>query len=299
MKASRITTIVAAIVLTSALALYLGTLRAKTISIYEPNHDIGAYQRVDPRADFTKVKVLRDSGKLSENEITYTYLNKQFKKSDGFIFFDTAVKANERVDNRHLLGNKLGTLSVVVAPDERVVAVSTSVLGSVAGIVRPGDVVSVVGSDGAKLAEFAKVISVGVGVQAGVGVVAPADKTSSGSSSSSGAGGPSSTTGPSSGNLTLLLAVATDEAEALANSNQGVVLVYNPFCKTQADGSIKPIEQDNAASACPQTTGSTKSSSSASSSSSGSSSAATTGSGSTSTNATGSGSTSTSTTGKG
>jgi hypothetical protein len=251
MKASRITIFIAAIVLVSSLSLYLGTLRPDTMTVYRPVHDIGAYQRVD-ESDLKKVKVLKDSEELRRNEITFEVLDKLIKKSDGYIFFDVPVFANERVDKRHLKGNKLGTLSVVVAPDERVVAVSASVLGSVARIVRPGDVVSVVGSDGAKLAEYAKIISVGSGAAAGDGVVT--DPPPGGSKSESGSNGSSSSGGS---NLTLLLAVATDEAEVLANANQGVVLIYNPFCKTQADGSIRPIDQEGAAEACPQTTGGT------------------------------------------
>jgi hypothetical protein len=251
MKASRITIFVAAIVLVSALAVFLASLRAETITIYVPSKDIGAYQRVDEN-DLQELKVLKDAEDIRGNEITFETVDKLIKKSDGYIFFDVPVFKGERVDKRHLKGNKLGTLSVVVAPDERVVAVSASLLGSVARIVRPGDVVSVVGSDGAKLAEYAKIISVGSGAEAGEGVVTDPEN-SKGSSKDSGGGSQSS--GSGSGNLTLLLAVATDEAEVLANANQGVVFIYNPFCKTQADGSIRPIDQEGAAEACPQTTG--------------------------------------------
>lgn len=244
MKASRITTIIAAVVLAAAVAIYLGTLRADTIEVYRPAADIGAFQRIDYQNDLKKIKVLKDSEELRANEITFAHLEKQIKKHDGYIFFDYNVKAGERVDRRHLRGQKLGTLSVVVAPDERVVAVSTSVLGSVAGLANEGDVVSIVGGDGAKLAEFAKVIARGVGAEAANGVSTVKTQSS---------GGEGEGSSNSSGNLTFLLAVATDEAEALANSNQGVVMVYNPFCKVQADGSIRPIDAPNAASACPQT----------------------------------------------
>lgn len=246
MKFSRIIVLLAGLVFVGGLSLYLASLRPQSITVYEPSHAIGAYQRIKT-TDFTKVKVLRD--KHSANDITFDYLSKQLKKHGGFIYFDIAVAKGERVDSRHLRGNQLGTLSVVVAPDERVVAVSASLLGSVAGIVRPGDVVSVVGGDGAKLAEYAKVISVGVGAAAGDGVVTSAPSTSSSSKPSTS----STAASPSNGSLTLLLAVATDEAEALANSNQGVVLIYNPFCKTQPNGDIKAIDQSGASSACPQT----------------------------------------------
>jgi hypothetical protein len=247
-KFSRIILLLAGLVFVGGLSLFLVSLRPDTITVYEPTHAIGAYQRIQ-NGDLVAVKVLKDP--KTPGDITSSSLKAQLKKQGKVLFFDIAVSKGERVDRRHLQGNKLGTLSVVVAPTERVVAVSASVLGSVAGIVRPGDVVSVVGGNGAKLAEYAKVISIGVGSAAGEGVVSSntstAGKTSSSGSSSA-----------SSGNLTLLLAVATDEAEALANSNQGVVLIYNPFCKTKPNGVIEAIDQAGASSACPQSTGSPK-----------------------------------------
>lgn len=245
MKLSRIVIILAALACAAAVAVLAAQLQPATQTVYVPVHDIGAYQPVNPKIDLKKVELLKDD--KSPYALTGKYLADQIKEFDGVVFFEQNVLEGEIIDRRKLGGNAVGSLSVVLGPEERVVAVTSSVVGTAGNIIRAGDVVAVVGGDGGTLADYAKVISVGVGAEAGRRAVG-ADSDNPESTDEQQQQQNAST-------MTLLLGVSSDEAQLIASDNQGVAFVFNPFCKVQADGSIKPIDKPGAADACPEQVG--------------------------------------------
>lgn len=160
---------------------------------------------------------------LTEDEWKEDY-NEKFTITRPFL-------ANQRIDQRNIPSDEETSFGVVL-PDERVIAVTSTVAGISGGLITAGDVVDVqissssaTGGNNTTASEFAKVLCVAASADDCQGVIpdgvnVPSDEENSGTNSD--------------GNMMVVL--AAEEGEAASIAGQAVNLALNPFCQVGSDG---------------------------------------------------------------
>jgi len=186
----------------------------KNETIMVPNQNLPAYSFVDG-SDLTATSVPANS--VTTDDLTQTYFNDNLK---GQFVITSPILQNQRVDKRDIAAT--GSSFAVVLPDERVVAVNSTITGAAVGTIQAGDVVDVAGSSGdTSSSTFDKVLCIGSSAAACQGILPPGVNISVDSTSSS-------------GNVTVLLAVPQMDAPQIAG--QSVNLSLNPFCQIDSQG---------------------------------------------------------------
>ena len=228
-NASLLVGVLLAVVVFALIFISLIGVQQKT-SVMVATKTIPPYTLVNS-SDFASKSVPRDS--VTSNDVSPSDFSSKYNHSVS----TTTILSGQRLDNRLITQSSLGTLSVV-KPTERVVGVSTTFPGSVAGSIQPGLVVDVVGGGGTSgtsgnviLATNAKVM--GVGANAGTGIT-PSQPQNGQSSSSS-----SSSASSSQGGIVVLIAVP--QAAATAIAGQAVSLEIVPNLCFDALGNIQPL----------------------------------------------------------
>jgi hypothetical protein len=163
---------------------------------------------------------------LTEDEYQHDYVDaKRPLVTTARIFKGEAIDTNRvaRVPQRSF---------AVVLPDERVVAASTTLSGSVIGAVQPGDVVDISSSgDGGASVTAAKVLCITTVADGCQGVLPASINPSTAGGGSSGGGGIGAN---QQANVSLILAVPAGDAASVAGST--VTLNLNTYCSFNEKG---------------------------------------------------------------
>lgn len=251
-KRSNLTLImgIAAIILLAILLFaFLTSLRPDTVKALVPKEDIGAFQPVTEDS-FDYADVPTNSPEL-EGLATEATLEGAKEKAtaeeqrEGIWLFSTQTLPKGKIFYADNLTNNSDAGCAIVSPDERVIAVTTTLPGGVAGAVRSGSVVDVStpGSELGGSATYSKVLAVGSteGINGDIcGVPASAPP------------GDGNNPGRSDG---VIMALAVEAAQAQGISGQEVVITLNPFCTVKPTkrygGIIVPVSPEAAAGCAP------------------------------------------------
>jgi hypothetical protein len=220
---SKLIPIIAVIfILAAGGAFYAAFIRAQQlVSVVVAKQNIAAYTLVNG-SEIGSVGVSKSS--VTANNIKWSTYEQKYVHAHKPFITTLQVLAGDRLDSREVAPSGQSSFDVV-SPDERVIAVTTSIVGAGLGTINAGDVVDVEenggnGGSGGAGTTFAKVICIAASAAGCAGVLPPGVTLSVSSS------GSSSTT--SSNLVYVLLSVYTNDAAALAG--QQVSLDLNPFC---------------------------------------------------------------------
>src|SRR5690606_5480272 len=139
------------------------------------------------------------------------------------------------IDKRYIPKEKNASFAVTL-PDERIVAVTSTIAGAAIGTVQAGDVVTVSTSSsplsgGEITSEYAKVLCITSTPSGCQGILPPTVSVNSVKLDES--DGPSAR--GSGDKVIALLSVAEQDAQDLAGASEAT-LTLNPFCRVDADG---------------------------------------------------------------
>lgn len=194
---------------------YLSNQAPQMITAMVPNPAGAGVQafRELTAADLQTIDIPADA-QLDQRIITKAWWDAETRK--GKLYTVTNLLPGQIIDKMAVQANATASYQIVL-PDERVVGVTTDLSGAIGGTLRSGDVVTALLDSGGGLtatqaAQFAKVISIGVGANAGKGV----------------AGTTAPVAGDGASGIQVLLAVDKNDAALAAGKNVRIVL--NPFC---------------------------------------------------------------------
>jgi hypothetical protein len=208
-------------ILFAGVAFYVAFQSARQLeSVVVAKGNIAAYTLVSP-SDISAVGVPK--GSVTANDITWATYEKNYVKANKPLITTLQVLAGDRLDSREVAVDSQSSFDVVSA-DERVVAVTATIVGAGLGTINAGDVVdaqeSSNGGTGGGGTTFAKVICISASAAGCAGVLPPGVTLS--------VTGSSSSTTTSSSLVYVLLSVDANDAAAIAG--QQVSLDLNPFC---------------------------------------------------------------------
>jgi Flp pilus assembly protein CpaB len=202
----------------AAVAFFLALTRVRDESnIIVAKENIAAFSYVD-QSNSEPVGVPKSS--ITENDIT----EKEFNDLENKFATSTSFLAGQRIDKRSIVKGE--SSFGVVLPDERVVAVTSTVSGIGGGLIKPGDIVDVqIGGGSASggnqtVSEFSKVLCVALDPNECQDVVPDGVKV------------PTSQTNSEQ----IMVVLATPENDAASIAGQEVTLSLNPFCRVDARG---------------------------------------------------------------
>lgn len=217
----------AGVVVTAILlgAVIIGS-QPSTQVIYVPNDTVPAFRTLVVDTDLTQVSVKEDE--IFADALTPARVE-ELTSEGRSIYTVERLQKGAPILVSQLSNDPLKALQVV-SSDEQLVGVTTSASGSVAGTLRPGDVVDVVtsGTNSGQVAGFAKVIGFGTIQDAGRGV----------------AGVEEPVEGSDGGDIQVILAVSKNDAAAVAGAE--VSLSKHPYCQVSADGRISAVDETRA-----------------------------------------------------
>lgn len=205
----------------------------KTTAIVEAKSTLSPFIAAQPN-QLESVAVPQAS--VTANDLTWANYQANYVSKNAPLIPTMTVLDGDRLDQRLIAAAPQSSFATVL-PDERVIAVTTSVPGAVLGVVQPGDVVDVQtagnGVNGSQGSQFAKVLCASGSAKGCEGVL-PSGVALSGVSSSS--------SGGQSNPVNVLLVVQKDDAAVLAG--QSVTMSLNPFCAVGADGHFVSLRKD-------------------------------------------------------
>lgn len=205
--------------LVAAVAFFLAFTNSRSQSnIMVAKDNISAFSYVD--SSNVEASAVADSS-ITDNDLTeeeFQDLGEKFAVTDSFL-------AGQRIDSR-AIAEETSSFGVVL-PDERVVAVTSTLAGISGGLIKAGDIVDVQSggssSDGAgdTVSGFAKVLCVALDPNECQGVIPD---------------GVSVPRGDQQTGEQILVILATQQDEAGLISGKEVTLSLNPFCRVDSRG---------------------------------------------------------------
>jgi len=223
------------ILLAGVFAYQLLVAAQNNVDIVVPAKDLAAYSFIDS-GDLTTLGV--PQGSVTDNDLTASEFEDQF---NGEAVITSPILQDQRIDKRSIASGDNASFAVVL-PDERVVAVNSTVSGAAVGTIQAGDVVDVTTtgsglSSAATASGYDKVLCIGTQPSDCQGILPPGVKLNvdSESDNESAAAGDSP--------VTVLLAVPANDASLI--SGQSVNLSLNPFCRVDAEGYFYSPRKDS------------------------------------------------------
>lgn len=200
--------VVSLVVFALALTVFLAGLRPAEMQALVPKENIPAFRQVT-RDMLTSIAI--PESKSLQGQV---FTSADFTQQKGPVYAVSNLGAGQLIYDNQIDGNQVKSYQIV-SPGERVVAVTTTFAGALAGTLQPGNVVDVEGDEGS--ARDAKVISVGVGSAAGQGV-----------------GGVNNPVGASEDSKQIVVMLAVSQGDAPGIAGQEVLMTLNPFCRVEA-----------------------------------------------------------------
>lgn len=222
-------------------ALLMGAVivasQPSTQVIYVPKADIPAFRTLSVESDLEQRQVTEDE--IFADMLTKQSLSELTEDGTRPLYTVTNLQASAPIQLAQVSTDARLALQIV-SDDEQLIGVTTSSAGSIAGTLRPGDVVDIHLDGAGQQADFsfqpedltyAKVIGFGRLEDAGRGV----------------AGVENPVGGSDDSEIQVILAVAQPAASAVAG--QEVSLSKRPYCTVADTGRISPVD-DSKADAC-------------------------------------------------
>lgn len=217
--------IASGLIIVAGIVFYLTLVGVQQlVPVMSAKEDLGAYSIVRQNQLSTlqlpKKAVDAQPWLLTEDEYQKLYLDE-----DRPLVTTSRIFKGEAIDSNRVARVPQRSFAVVL-PDERVVAASTTLAGSIIGAIQPGDVVDVTSSgDAGTSVSAAKVLCITTKPNGCRGVL-PASIEPSTSSGAGAIGGTS--TGNDKANVSLILAVPAADAASIAGNP--VTLNLNTYC---------------------------------------------------------------------
>lgn len=216
-------TIAIVLILIAGFGFYSALQSARDyVTVYAAKTPLAAYSYASPEEAFNEVQVTRSVAESNPEILTVDEYQEIYQGGGVYIIYP--FLQNQFIVESGIASSNSTTLRAVL-PEEKVIAVTTSITGAALGAIQSGDVVNVSnGSDGSA-AQNAKVMCITVNpatcanvLAAGVALLPPASNNQS----------------QSAGGVYALLAVPTGAADSLAGTD--VSLILNPFCGIDSKG---------------------------------------------------------------
>lgn len=204
------------------------------VNVMTAKSDIAAYSFVDS-SDLTATPVPEAS--VTSDDLTESEFNDKYH---GKFTIAAPVLSGQRIDVRDIPKQDNASFGAVL-PDERVVAVTSTVPGAAVGTIQAGDVVDVamdsttgLSGTGANASSFDKVLCIASSASGCQGVLPPGVDINAPSDSS--------TSSVNNNPVLVLLAVPENDASGIAGQN--VDLSLNPFCSVDNQGYFTSPQRD-------------------------------------------------------
>jgi hypothetical protein len=228
-----------ALIAIAGVGYYLAFAKAQnSVSIAVANKTLQPFMAA-ASGDIVKAEVPK--GSLGTNDLTWADYESKYANANLQVLPSLTILEGQRIDQRELSTGDQISFGIVL-PDERVIAVTSSVAGADLGVVQPGAVVDVTATGGSSgtdgvVSPYVKVLCISASDTGCRGVLGAGQQLSIGGSKSS------TSTSSSGGPVKILLAVPASDAIKFAGTS--VSLSLNTFCSVDQSGHFVSLRTDH------------------------------------------------------